>query len=153
VYEQIQINSKLKTGKKGQQTADWESPLRRQGPTLNCSAIGGGRGGERKKRKKGRRRRSVSGYLNAATRLQLAGIGTPFLAELRFFRAHTRGKANTGSYVIDTGGSYPKMWNTHSIKLTSHLHLTLRLRMHGATPQVLHTYSWHTLLLLYLSNK
>jgi hypothetical protein len=28
VYEQIQINSKLKTGKKGQQTADWEKSIK-----------------------------------------------------------------------------------------------------------------------------
>jgi hypothetical protein len=111
------------------------SPLRSQRSALNCSAIRGG--GKERKKKKGR---SVSGYLNAATRLQLAGIGTPFLqSQDSFIRVHTRGEADTASYVL-YWGSYPKMWYTQEIKLTSHVHLTLRLRMHGATPPFLHTH-------------
>jgi hypothetical protein len=88
----------------------------------------------------------ASGYLNAAISLQLAAIGTPFLEEPRLFHLCP----NTPSCVIDTGDSYTKMWNTQGIKLTFQLHLTLRLRMCGATPPFLHTHLWHAL--LYLSN-
>jgi hypothetical protein len=43
--EQIQINSKLKTGKEGQQTADWEKSIKEARSTMNSSAFGGGGGG------------------------------------------------------------------------------------------------------------
>jgi hypothetical protein len=57
-------------------------------------------------------------------------------------RVQTDSGAHSASYPMGTGYSFGGGEAAGVVKLTTHLHLVLGLRMRGATPPLLNTSSW-----------